>query len=277
MRLTFAVAVLSALISCSPPAAQLQDGGASQPIELRVMTFNIRAGNGDLDGIARVIRDAAPDIVGLQEVDVHFSSRSGFVDQASTLAGALEMEVRFAHIYELEPDSAGRPPRRYGVAMLSRYPVLEFRNHELHRLSTVEEEPAPRPRTGFLEAILDVEGTRVRFFNTHLDYRPDPALRTTQVEETLAILGETRMPTLLIGDLNARPDAAELQPLLAFLHDAWRDQPAPGHTFPSDAPDRRIDYILHSDHFEVQRVEVLETTASDHRPVVADLVMTHVE
>src|SRR5690606_36814929 len=169
-----------------------------------VVTSNSGAGNGDVGGIARVSGGAAADIVGRQEVDVHFSSRSGLVDQASTLAGTLEMEVRFAHIYELEPDSESRPPRRYGVAMLSRYPVLEFRNHELHRLSIVEEEPAPRPRTGFLEAILDVEGTRVRFFNTHLDYRPDPALRTTQVEETLAILGETRLPTLLIRDLNAR-------------------------------------------------------------------------
>lgn len=273
MRFTTAIAALLALFACTSPARTGSDA-VSPPVALRVMTFNIRAGNGDLDRIAGVIRDAAPDIVGLQEVDVHFSPRSDFVDQAATLARTLRMHVRFAHIYDLPPDSAGRQPRRYGVAMLSRHPVLDFRNHELPRLSTVEEEAAPKPRTGFLEALLDVNGIRVRFLNTHLDYRGDPALRTTQVRETLEILADSRIPTLLVGDLNARPDAVELRPLLAWLHDAWGDQADPGYTFPAHAPDRRIDYVLHSDHFRVRGVDVLETTASDHRPVVADLLMT---
>lgn len=273
MRSFIAVALV-ALAACTPPGARTAPDATRAPAALRVMTFNIKAGNGNLDGIADVIRDAAPDVVGLQEVDVHFSRRSNFVDQANTLARTLGMHVRFAPIYELPPDSAGRQTRRYGVAMLSRYPVLEFRNHPLHRLSTVEEEPAPRPRTGFLEALLDVNGRHIRFFNTHLDYRPDPALRHTQVAETLEILGRTDMPTLLIGDLNAQPHAAELQPLLDTLHDAWPAESGPGHTFPADAPDRRIDYILHSSHFRVRAIDVPVTTASDHRPVVADLVLT---
>ena len=273
MRSVIAIALV-ALAACTPPIARTAPDAARAPITLRVMTFNIRAGNGNLDGIANVIRDAAPDIVGLQEVDVHFSRRSNFADQANTLARTLGMHVRFAPIYELPPDSAGRQTRRYGVAMLSRYPVLEFRNHALHRLSTVEEEPAPTPRTGFLEALLDVNGTHIRFFNTHLDYRADPALRHTQVAETLAILGRIDMPTLLIGDLNAQPHAAELQPLLDTLHDAWTRESAPGYTFPADAPQRRIDYILHSAHFRVRVVDVPVTTASDHRPVVADLLLT---
>lgn len=272
MRFAAAVAALIALSACTPSAARTQPDATSTPSVLRVMTFNIRAGNGDLDRIAGVIRDAAPDVVGLQEVDVHFSSRSNFVDQASYLARELGMHMRFAHIYELAPESAGRPPREYGVAMLSRHPVVAFRNHALHRLSTVEEEAAPKPRPGLLEATIDVNGTHVRFFNTHLDYRGDPTLRRLQVEETLEIIGRTSMPTLLVGDLNARPDAAELQPLFATFDDSWKRQD-PGYTFPADAPDRRIDYILHSDHFRVRDAEVLATTASDHRPVVADLLL----
>lgn len=272
MRFAAAVVALLTLFACTSPGTRTQSHATSTPTVLRVMTFNIRAGNGDLDGIVEVIRRAAPDVVGLQEVDVHFSPRSSFVDQANYLAEALGMHVRFAHIYELAPDSAGRPPREYGVAMLSRHPVVAFRNHELHRLSTVEEEPAPKPRPGFLEATLDVNGTHVRFFNTHLDYRGDPALRTLQVEETLEIIGRTSMPTLLVGDLNARPDADELQPLFDLLDDAW-ERPEPGHTFPADAPDRRIDYILHSGHFRVRHAEVPATTASDHRPVIADLLL----
>ncbi len=247
------------------------DARATAPLTLRVMTYNIHAGTGGLDSIAAVIRAAAPDVVGLQEVDVHFSARSDFADQARLLARATGMHVRFAHIYELAPAQPGAPPREYGVALLSRHPVRDFRNHVMPRLSTVEEESEPRPRPGFLEAVLDVHGTEVRVFNTHLDYRGDPRVRTMQVAATLTILGSDDRPTVFVGDLNARPDAPELQPLLARLHDAWRRQATPGFTFPADAPDRRIDYILHSAHFDVAGVRVLDTTASDHRPVLAVL------
>ena len=48
-------------------------GRASQdPIELRVMSYNIAAGFGDIYGIAEVIAEQQPDLVALQEVDVHW-------------------------------------------------------------------------------------------------------------------------------------------------------------------------------------------------------------
>ncbi len=269
--------VLVALVAaCTAPAGAgrppaTQPANAASPLTLRVMTYNIHAGTGGLDSIAAVIRAATPDVVGLQEVDVHFSARSGFADQARMLAQATGMHVRFAHIYELPPAQTGAPPREYGVALLSRHPVRDVRNHVMPRLSTVEEESEPRPRPGFLEAVLDVHGTPVRVFNTHLDYRGDPRVRIMQVAATLEILGGDDRPTVFVGDLNARPDAPELQPLLARLHDAWRRQEAPGFTFPADAPDRRIDYVLHSAHFDVIDARVLGTTASDHRPVLAVL------
>ncbi len=270
------LALLAFAAACAAPAgARRQDATtaarAAAPLTLRVMTYNIHAGTGGLDTIAAVIRAATPDVVGLQEVDVHFSARSGFADQARALADALGMHVRFAHIYELAPQQAGAPPREYGGALLSRYPVRAFRNHVMPRLSTVEEESEPKPRPGFLEAIVDVDGIEIRVFDTHLDYRGDPRVRRMQVAATLDILGADDRPTVFVGDLNARPDAPELQPLLARLHDAWRGRPDPGFTFPADAPDRRIDYILHSAHFEVTAADVLDTTASDHRPVVAEL------
>ena len=50
---------------------------------LRVMSYNIEYGHEGLDSVAAVIRDQHPDIVGLQEVDVHWSERSNFADQAA--------------------------------------------------------------------------------------------------------------------------------------------------------------------------------------------------
>ena len=242
-------------------------------VQLRAMTFNIQAGHGDLRGTAQAIRDAAPDIVALQEVDVHWGTRSAFEDQAAALGAQLQMHTRFAGIYRLPGESAGAPPREYGVALLSRYPIVEFQNHILTRLSTQPEGSPPAPMPGFLEASVDIGGARVRVFNTHLDYRADPRVRHQQVAETLAIIGETNTPTMLFGDLNAGPDAPELQPLLQRLRDSWPAAADAGLTYPADKPVKRIDFVLTSRHFRVRSARVPVTQASDHRPVVVDLVL----
>ena len=243
------------------------------PQSLRVMTWNIRSGNGNLDSTAAVIRAQAPDVVALQEVDVHWAERSAFVDQVAALAAKLGMEARFAPIYSLPGSGPGAPRREFGVALLSRYPVVRFSNDTIARLSTQVQDPVPEPSPGLLDALLDVRGRPVRVFNTHLDYRKDPAVRAQQVREMLGYIGDMGVATLVFGDLNAAPDAPELQPLLARLHDAWSGSDSPGFTYPADTPRERIDYVLVSPQFSVRSVRVPDTQASDHRPVVAELVL----
>src|SRR6185437_12078807 len=101
----------------------------------------------------------------------------------------------------------------------------------------------------------------------------DPSVRARQVADMLRFIGSSSMPTLLLGDLNATPDAPELQPLLGRLHDVWDGSRGPGFTYPADVPRERIDYILVSPPFRVRDVRVIDTQASDHRPVVAELEM----
>lgn len=251
--------------------ASLPSGSADIP--LRVMTYNIRSGNGNLDSTAAAIRAQAPDIVALQEVDVHWADRSGFADQVSELATKLGMEARFAPIYVLTPLTAGAQPREFGVALLSKYPIVRFRNDTIARLSTQAQDPVPAPAPGLLDAVLDVHGQPVRVFNTHLDYRQDPAVRTQQVREMLGYIGDLGVPTLVFGDMNAAPSAPELQPLLSRLQDAWSDMGSAGFTYPADTPHERIDYVLVSPQFTVRSIHVPDTQASDHRPVVAELVL----
>jgi endonuclease/exonuclease/phosphatase family metal-dependent hydrolase len=237
------------------------------------MSYNMAAGNGDLARIAESIRAVDPDLVALQEVDVHWAERSKFEDQAAALGEQLRMQVRFARIYQLASARPALPAREYGVALLSRHPIASWANHALTRLSTQQQAPVPEPMPGFLEAHVQLQGSTIRVFNTHLDYRPDPSVRRQQVSEMLAIIGDANLPTLLLGDLNAQPDASELRPLLQRLRDAWPAEAGPGHTYPAAEPVRRIDYVLISEHFRVQAARVPVTVASDHRPVVVELVL----
>lgn len=259
------------LAAAAAACAHLQATDSAVP--LRVLTYNIRAGNGDITRTAETIRRLAPDIVGLQEVDVHWSERSGFEDQATLLGRVLGMQVRFAPIYSLPRAESTTTRREYGVALLSRHPIIRWTNDTLTRLSTISQNPEPAPAPGLLQATIEIDGAAVRVLNTHLDYRADPRVRKQQVVEMLAYIGSASTPTLVLGDLNANPDAPELQPLRERLHDTWQDAAGPGFTFPADKPVKRIDYVLASSHFQVRAASVPVTEASDHRPVLVDLVL----
>jgi endonuclease/exonuclease/phosphatase family metal-dependent hydrolase len=254
-----AAATLSLLLAAAACAAPL-----------RVVTYNIEYGARGIDSVAAALGALKPDVAALQEVDVHWAARSGFADQATALAERLGMRVAFAPIYTL-PGADGAPPRRFGVALLSRFPIVRWRNDSLTRLSTQDASPVPARAPGLLDATLDVRGTAVRALVTHLDYRADPRVREAQVAEMLSYLGASSGPTLVFGDLNATPDAPELRPLLGRLRDALRDSAAP--TYPADTPAKRIDYVLVSPHFRVRAARVPDVRASDHRPVVAELVL----
>ncbi|MFI9467079.1 endonuclease/exonuclease/phosphatase family protein [Streptomyces sp. NPDC052492] len=270
-----AVAVLLAAVLslAAAPAAAAEEAPASGSVPLRVATYNIHAGAGedqvfDLDRTAAALRGLRADVIGLQEVDVHWGDRSAFADEARALAGRLRMRVFFAPIYDLDPAVEGGERRQYGVAVLSRHPVLYAENHEITRLSTQTPDPVPAPAPGFAEVVIRVKGVPTHVYTTHLDYRADPSIRAAQVDDMLEVLAADRGPRILVGDFNADASAPELAPLWHTLRDAAPDA---GPTYPAIEPEKRIDLITVSHGVAVTGARVPETDASDHRPVVADL------
>ena len=76
-----------------------------------------------------------------------------------------------------------------------------------------------------------------------------------------------------MGDLNSTPDRQELAPLFARLRDAWGTASGPGFTYPANEPVRRIDFVFVAGPLRAVSARVPVTDASDHRPVVAELVL----
>ncbi|MDT0394875.1 MULTISPECIES: endonuclease/exonuclease/phosphatase family protein [Streptomyces] len=272
-RRAAAVLVAGLLVTALPAtAARATDAHA---VPLRVATYNIHAGAGqdqvfDLDRTAAALRDLRADVIGLQEVDVHWGARSEFADEARALAGKLRMRVFFAPIYDLDPAAGTTERRRYGVAVLSRHRILTAENHEITRLSTQTPDPVPAPAPGFAEVVLDVRGARVHVYTTHLDYRADPSIREAQVADMLGVLAADRGPKVLVGDFNAEATAPELAPLWQRLRDA---APGAGPTYPAIEPVKRIDLVTVSPDVRLTGARTVATDASDHRPVVADLLV----
>lgn len=261
--LAVAVVAMSGVGGASVAAAE----PGSTDRELKVMSFNIHHGVGtddrlDLRRVADVAKRERVDVVALQEVDRHWSERSGFVDQAAWLADALEMHVVYGANIDRDPVEPGQPRRQYGTAILSTAPILDWDNTHLPRYEGHEQR-------GLLRARIVVRGAAVQVYNTHLQHN-DAAERLEQTEAIKRLIGEHNGPAVLLGDLNALPGAPEIRTLLADLVDTWDAGGAgDGFTYPSAAPNRRIDYILTSPDVRTRSATVVTSDASDHLPVRA--------
>lgn len=220
------------------------------------MTFNIRHGRG-LDGkinlqrIAEVIQQEQIDIVALNEVDRTFSKRSNFVDQSSWLANELKMEFIFGPALSLKRGE-------YGNAILSRFPITNHENH-LFRIKPLVAEPR-----AILEATISVDNTFLNVLTSHFSIHP--ILHRKQIRFCLEY---SSYPSILMGDLNRSVKSSSYRQLTEKYRDCCSNQPLP--TYPARRPRSRLDYIFISKHFDVTKTRVIESNASDHLPVVAEL------
>jgi endonuclease/exonuclease/phosphatase family metal-dependent hydrolase len=240
----------------------------AQPVKrvVRVLTYNIHHGEGedgklDLPRIAKVIAGAKPDLVAVQEVD-HTATRTKGVDQTAELAKLTGLTGRFGKAIDFQGGG-------YGQAVLSRYPIEDFKVHVLPG------EPGQETRiAAAAEVRVGKGGPPLVFVTTHLDHQK-PDLRERQSAKLDELFGMLDRPVILAGDLNATPDSPPLKRLAKNWTAATGDKPL--LTIPVGKPARQIDYVLFrpADRFKVVEARVLdEPIASDHRPVLAVLELS---
>jgi endonuclease/exonuclease/phosphatase family metal-dependent hydrolase len=263
MRSSFVLLSTALFFGCAtaPPRAPVSHAEATEGGRLlRAMTFNIQSGARGLDRVARVILDEAPDLVALQEVD-RGTRRAAGQDQARELAD----RAGFEHVaYFAATELFGG---EYGLALLSRHPIVETRRHRL---------PTPRnlEQRALAHAVLDVEGREVSVYITHLSNLPSrEPVRLAQARYIARAMSEDPRPRLLMGDLNDAPQSATLLFLrrhLACAFTARGEGRAGTYPLPGFLPELRLDYVLASAELTPRRAWVVRRRVSDHFPVVAE-------
>ena len=234
----------------------------SKAHSIRVLSYNIHHAEGvdgrlDLQRIAKIIKSVEPDVVALQEVDSRVK-RSEEVDQPQELARLTGMQVVFGGNIDLQGG-------KYGNALLTRVECQSSENHPLPNIDQGEQR-------GVLDAIVKHNGESVRILATHFDHRRDPRERMASIElVNQLVAGRADMPSLLVGDLNAEfsSDVLDQARKLWKVSNAQRLP-----TIPVGKPKRQIDFVLcyPPARWQVEEVKVIdETTASDHRPILAVL------
>lgn len=261
MRRLHAVLLLLMLSGCASVAEQ----------PMRVLVYNIHAGKDagavdNLDRVAALIVSTRADVVLLQEVD-RGTKRSGNVDQLDTLKRLTGLHGVFGKSLDYQGGD-------YGIAILSRWPIAA---QETVRLRI---EP-PQPRAGgsleprvALFAGLETPAGRLTVANTHFDASAEDTWRRQEAADLVAAIA-TRGPRLIGGDFNSTPESAVQETLRsAGLNDAWTLCGAGDElTYPAGKPVKRIDYLFLTGGARCTSARVIDTTASDHRPVLIDVVM----
>jgi endonuclease/exonuclease/phosphatase family metal-dependent hydrolase len=224
---------------------------------VRILSFNIlhgatTQGDFDLDAIAKVIIDAYPDFVALQEVDFQ-TNRAKKYDLVTELGWRTKMAPLFGRAM---PYDGGE----YGEGVLSRFTFLQTRNVPLPF------SPGNEPRVALEITTVLPSGDTISIIGTHLDHLENEIDRVSQVKEINRVFLSNQYPTILVGDLNAQPGSTPIN----ILEEKWTasyDKGNPEFTFPSDNPDRKIDYVMYypENSWEVLETEVIcDTIASDH-------------
>ncbi|WP_146192364.1 endonuclease/exonuclease/phosphatase family protein [Cellulomonas sp. WB94] len=224
------------------------------------MTYNVKGLSVDAEAAAQVVRDADPDVLGIQE-------------PPRGPVGAARLR-RFAADVGMRPVVTGHGARTTAllVADLRVGTVEAAAAVRLPMLGRRELLAPPIPR-GYARAT--VAGVQVVVVHLSLD----PAERARHVTRILADV-RSRLDAggqcVVVGDLNELPDGPAWARFGVHLRDSATD---PQPTFTALRPGQRIDVVLVSDGLRVVASHVPSGTAaergSDHRPVVADLALPH--
>lgn len=211
----------------------------------------------DFDAFARLMLDSTADVIGLNEVR-GAGEREDYQAQAKILAE----KTGFYYYFAKAIDVGGKNP--YGNALLSRYPVKSAH-------TVMIPDPVVRIGDGFetrclLKAELDVaEGLTVLVTHFGLNKSEQKNAVKTVAEN----LGAEKL--ILMGDFNVSPADKVLLPIRERLNDAADLFSEPLCSFPSDVPDRKIDYIFASDAVKILSADIPALVLSDHRPHIAEI------
>ncbi len=258
---------------------------------MRLGSFNVMHGRSLTDGrsepdrFACAVASLGADVLGLQEIDVDQprSGRRDLAAEAAAALGAANGGWRFAPTVFGTPGASWRPALgerepgepAYGIALVSRFPVTEWRIIELGRAPVrspiaIPGGPGGRGRLILLDdeprvaiaALIDAPTGPLTVVTTHLSFVP--GWNVFQLLRLARRLGDIDGPLVVLGDLNL-PGA-----LPAALSRWHRLAATP--TYPAPAPRIQLDHVLARGQVgDVTAVRSQRTDISDHRALLVDL------
>ena len=224
---------------------------------LKLMSYNIRNAKGmdnvrNVQRIANVINNEAPDVVAVQELD-SMTTRSNQTDVLAEVAERKQMHANYAPAISFQGG-------KYGIGILSKEQPLSIRTF-------------PLPGREEERMLLIAEFKDYLFACTHLSLTEEDRLASLDIIKNSA--STSNKPFFLAGDLNDTPDSKFIKSLQQDFQILTNTKKP---TYPAPEPKETIDYIAawkeNTDNFANLSTQVVEEPlASDHRPITVTLRM----
>ena len=229
-----------------------------------------------LDRIAEQIKTENPDVILLNETD--FSSAWSFnINQAAYIG----KKCGYPYILEQQNMAVSFPfyHLSFGNAMLSRYPIKneEFIDFEPH--SVLEDIFAGNHDAFFCE--LKLPSGPVGIFGIHFEYRSE-SIRVRCAEVIAEMCSKRDFPIIIFGDFNSTLPGLPNSEIsengknaMSFLLDekgfvSYLDE-KDAFTFPSQNPDRLIDWIIGKGGSRFSNSKIIKSGLSDHLMIVTEI------
>ncbi|MEU8818092.1 endonuclease/exonuclease/phosphatase family protein [Actinoplanes sp. NPDC048796] len=217
---------------------------------LRVISYNVHGLKDDRGALVDLVRELAPDVLVVQEAPRRFRWRH----RCAALADDLGMVVAAGGLPALGNLLLVNLRVRVLDTWVMRYPLTPGRHLR-----------------GAVFARGSVRGGTFTVAGSHL--ATDPAERPAQAALWKEALGAVDGPLIAAADLNEGPGGGAWRTVEDGLVTSADNRP----TFPATVPARRIDGLFVSPDIAIDKYEIVENDrarrASDHLPVVADLVL----
>ncbi len=231
--------------------------------------------------IAQILKMNKLDIVVLNEVD--FSCVwSGQVDQAMIIA----QEAGYNYIVEQRNMDIAIPfiSLKFGNAILSKYPVSDINFLNYPKTSTLLEVLFSGEKKGMGCIVHLPDQSSVKVIAVHLSVKRE-SVRIASAKIILDLYRKSSHPIIIMGDFNTAikgfpyyyVDDRGNNTIELLTNNKLTTLPkslpinTQDLTFPSDKPDRIIDWILVSSPWKIKERKVLSSNLSDHLPVIAIL------
>lgn len=256
-------------------------------MKLKLMTYNVASGRCydgtmpedgspfrtryDLSRCEEVIRSWNPDILGINEIN-NGDARYDRINQTQHVADACRFPYWFfGPALSFPAHSEGS----YGNGQASRFPYLSTNIVHIPDPPKKDERAYYEHRAIIKNTVVLPDGRRLCLMQTHsgLSIAEHQNCVTTVLKE----IETAADPVILMGDFNMREWDFLIDRIREKLVDTAeavgkKDLP----TFPSnraitDYPDCKIDYIFVSPCIKVLDVGVIDDTASDHKPLWAEI------
>ena len=224
---------------------------------LKLMSYNIRNTKGmdnvrNVQRIANVINNEAPDVVAVQELD-SMTTRSNQTYVLAEVAERTQMHANYAPAISFQGG-------KYGIGILSKEQPIAIRTF-------------PLPGREEERMLMVAEFKDYFFACTHLSLTEEDRLASLDIIKNSA--STSNKPFFLAGDLNDTPDSKFIKSLQQDFQILTNTKKP---TYPAPEPKETIDYIAawkeNTDNFANLSTQVVEEPlASDHRPITVTLRM----